>query len=281
MRFGVSTQLYHGRRLTRGHLEAIAAHGFDAVELVATRTHFDYRDPAAVAALESWLSETGLRLHAIHAPFVERFENGRWGPALSNASRDPGVRARAVQEAVAALDLAHRVPVEFLVVHLGLPDSQPIPAGDNDPRAARDSLEEIATVADRLGVRIAVELIPNALSTPDAIVALLEDTVDLPRVGACLDVGHAFLWGDPVEAVETLSGHVVTTHVHDNHGTRDEHLVPFDGGVEWPALLISLEKVGYEGTLMLELSDTGRAETVLQKARAARARLEAAVETWI
>ena len=39
--FGVSTHLYHGQRLSRDHLLEIAAHGFEAVEVFATRTHFN------------------------------------------------------------------------------------------------------------------------------------------------------------------------------------------------------------------------------------------------
>ena len=50
MRFGISTHLYHDQRLSRDHLAQIAAHGFEAVELFATRSHFDYHDPAAIAA---------------------------------------------------------------------------------------------------------------------------------------------------------------------------------------------------------------------------------------
>ena len=61
--FGVSTHLYHGQRLSREHLLEIAAHGFETVEVFATRTHFDYHNPAAVADLQQWLAEAGLTLH--------------------------------------------------------------------------------------------------------------------------------------------------------------------------------------------------------------------------
>src|SRR5439155_22677563 len=97
--FGVSTHLYHGQRLSRDHLLEIAAHGFEAVEVFATRTHFDYHSPAAIGDLQQWLAEAGLELHGIHAPTAESFIGGRWGPALSLASFDAAARARAVAEA--------------------------------------------------------------------------------------------------------------------------------------------------------------------------------------
>src|SRR5213083_1138623 len=80
--FGISTHLYHGQRLSRDHLIEIAAHGFETVEVFATRTHFDYHNPAAVADLQQWLAEAGLELGSVHAPINESFTGGRWGRVL-------------------------------------------------------------------------------------------------------------------------------------------------------------------------------------------------------
>ena len=96
--FGVSTHLYHGRRLSRDHLLEIAAHGFETVEVFATRTHFDYHNPAAIADLQQWLAEAGLTLHAIHAPVMQAYEAGRWKGPLSLASVDGEARAQAMSE---------------------------------------------------------------------------------------------------------------------------------------------------------------------------------------
>src|SRR5438477_13207303 len=106
--FGVSTHLYHGQRLGRDHLLEIAAHGFEKIELFATRTHFDYHSPAAVADLQQWLAEAGLELHGVHAPIADSFAAGRAGPLLSLASVDPPERERALGEAERALHVARR-----------------------------------------------------------------------------------------------------------------------------------------------------------------------------
>ena len=75
-RFGVSTHLFHEHRLTRDHLVHVAAHGFEALELFATRSHFDYHDEAARAQLAEWLSDTRLELHSVHAPAFEALRQG-------------------------------------------------------------------------------------------------------------------------------------------------------------------------------------------------------------
>jgi sugar phosphate isomerase/epimerase len=271
--FGISTHLYHDRRLGLAHLREIAAHGFTTIELFATRSHFDYHDPAAIAQLAAWLQDTGLTLNSVHAPITESLRDGKWGRTFSNATADEAARQVAIEETGAALAIAKQIPYRYLIVHLGGPKALAAP-GDNQPEAARRSLEAIDAAAAPLGVRVAVEVIPNDLSTPAALVRLLEEEMELPRVGVCLDIGHAFLLGDAVDAVETLSGHIATTHLHDNYGTSDDHLTPFAGGIDWPGVVTAFQKVGYEDTWLLEVANTIGSIDVLQQSGRARKRME-------
>jgi sugar phosphate isomerase/epimerase len=272
MRFGISTHLVHGVPLAREHLADIAAHGFEEIELFATRSHFDYHDEAAVARLAGWLEDTGLALHSVHAPISLSLVGGVWAPPLSNASSDQAARRAAVAETVAALGVARQLPFPYLVLHLGVPDTLASTPGMNSRDAARRSLEEIHAAAAPLGVQVAVEVIPNALSRPEALVSLLDDELELPDVGLCLDYGHAFLLGDVVDAIEEVSGHLVTTHLHDNGGRTDDHRMPFDGGIDWAAALMATQKVGYDGTLMFELEGGDAPRAVLERTRHVRNR---------
>jgi sugar phosphate isomerase/epimerase len=159
--FGISTHLYHNHRLTRDHLLEVGAHGFERVELFATRTHFDYQNPAAVADLQQWLAEAALELNSVHAPIGESFNGGRWGPPLTLASSDPETRERALSEAERALQIARRIPFGVLVAHIGLPRTQQPTPADNSRDAARRSIETLQQLAEPLGVRVALEVIPN------------------------------------------------------------------------------------------------------------------------
>jgi sugar phosphate isomerase/epimerase len=273
-RFGISTHLFHDHPLSREHLVHIAAHGFEAVELFATRSHVDYHDAAALVRVGEWLSDTRLDLHSVHAPICEAMKDGKWVGSFSNASGDDVRRRAALAEAEAALAIARTIPYRYLVLHLGMPTTERVPAGDNQPEAARRSLEEIAGMADAVGVRVAVEVIPNALSSAAALAHLLEEQLEGVDVGVCLDYGHAYLAGDLAEAIETLSGHLWATHVHDNRGKRDEHLVPYAGTIDWEMAMMATQKIGYEGVMMLEVADTGDPLDVLRRSAKARERLE-------
>lgn len=279
-RFGISTHLFHEHRLNREHLVHIAAHGFEAVELFATRAHFDYHDERAMADLAEWLADTGLELHSVHAPIVQALKGGKWVGAFSNASRDEVSRKTALEETEAAIAVARQIPYHYLVVHLGMPATERVAANDNQPDIARRSVEEIADKAARANVRVALEVIPNSLSSAAALAELVDEGLDGLDVGVCLDYGHAHLMGDLGEAVETLSGHLWTTHVHDNGGTRDDHLVPYAGSIDWDAAMMETQKIGYEGMLMFEVADTGDPVNVLVRCVKARERLEKTFVTF-
>ena len=276
MQFGISTHLYHDQRLSREHLAQIAGYGFEAVELFATRSHFEYHDHAASERLRTWLDETRLTLHSIHLPIFEAYGSAGPGALFSIAATDGAKRQAAVHEAVLAIGLLKRIPAKFVVVHLGSP-AKFASAGDNSRASASRSIEEICRAAEPLGARVAMEVIPNPLSSASSLVAMIERDFDGSSVGICLDFGHAHLMGDLPDEIEVAAEHLVTTHVHDNRGKEDDHLVPYQGTINWPAALVNMLKIGYEGTYLLELANTGNPAAVLEEARRARQRIERAL----
>jgi sugar phosphate isomerase/epimerase len=260
--FAISTSLFQPHRLDRDHLVDVAAHGFDGVEVFAERAHFDYSDPRAIAELSEWLDDTRLGLAAVHAPVGE-----------SIASTIASIREQAVAQTLAVVQMAAVLPFPYLVLHVGAPDTSAL-ATSNDAEAARRSLEVILPRAESVGVKVALEVMTNRLSTPEALVALIDEVLDTDGAGICLDVGHARLLGDPVDAIESASGHVVVAHVHDTRGARDEHLVPYDGSIDWARTLLAFQKVGSSGPWTFELSPAASAAGTLARAASARQRFE-------
>jgi sugar phosphate isomerase/epimerase len=62
--------------------------------------------------------------------------------------------------------------------------------------------------------------------------------------------------------------------VHDNRGRADDHLVPFEGTIDWAPALTAVQKVGYDGTLLFEIAAHGPTKEMLARAQKARARME-------
>lgn len=239
--FGVSTHLYRSLHLCREHLLEIAAHGFESVDVVAAVTHLDATNPTNVANLQQWLAEAGLVLHGIHAP----------------------VGATTPEEIDAALFIARRIPVQVFIAHL-----------EGTRAVARKSIERLATLAAPLGVTLALEVVANETSRPGALVHFIERDLDGVDARICLDIGHAHLDGDVTEAIETVSEHLAAVEVHDNRGRTDDHLMPFDGTIDWAAALTAVQKIGYDGPLIFEMSARGSTKETLARARMARERME-------
>ena len=80
--------------------------------------------------------------------------------------------------------------------------------------------------------------------------------------------------GDLIEAIEIVSERFVTAHIHDNRGRADDHLTPFEGTIYWPAAMIAIQKVGYDGALIFEIDARGSSKDTLAKAQKARQRME-------
>lgn len=82
----------------------------------------------------------------------------------------------------------------------------------------------------------------------------LVDSFQDSMVGICWDTGHANQMGfDQARALRAIGGRLKTLHINDNHyGDRDEHLLPYMGEVDWPAVLNALVEISYEGSMNYE-----------------------------
>lgn len=146
---------------------------------------------------------------------------------------------------------------------LGIPHMVVHPAFRSpDGRVYEDPEEYLATnqayfsaLAEEAGAYGVVLLCENLLwgasITPD-IQSELVSRVDSPYFGWCFDTGHAHRCGLPQTSLLGLKNPPLSLHVQDNHGDRDEHLLPGDGTIDWKEFLDTLHAVGYTGDLVLE-----------------------------
>ena len=249
----LSTYLFVNRKLTAALVAEIARADIPAIELFCAREHFDYRAPQQARELGDWLTGQNLVLHSVHAPTDRDLGPGREsGVPISITEPERLRRLDALDEVKRALDLAELVPFRFLVQHLGS-GREPM-----DPRrwdAAFNSLEHLVLFAKQRGVTIALENTPGELATPANLRRFIAET-RLHDLRLCFDTGHAHMEEGVEPSFETMREHVVTTHVHDNRGEKDEHLLPYEGTIDWTATLKSLSEAQPGGLpIVLELKD--------------------------
>lgn len=139
---------------------------------------------------------------------------------------------------------------------VGLPEESRarVPYADALARAA-DVLCGLRFEAEAFGVTIAVENVLNRFLLSPVEFADFIDRIDSCRVGAYLDVGNIVPIGDPQDWILTLGYRIARVHVKDYDLTKSGQAsrVPLgEGSVDWPAVIVALRRVGYDGPLTCE-----------------------------
>ncbi|MBQ6823141.1 MAG: sugar phosphate isomerase/epimerase [Clostridia bacterium] len=80
--------------------------------------------------------------------------------------------------------------------------------------------------------------------------------VDHPRLHACWDTGHANCEGSQYDEILALGEELYAIHYNDNHGSKDEHLIPYFGTLNHDEVLHALMEVGFKGPFTLECSSS-------------------------
>lgn len=235
----LSTYLFVSKKLTPEFLALIHGAGFQAIELFASRGHFDYTVTQEVRGMAHMLADNRLQLASLHAPTSRDFgPNREGGTPLSITEVERVRRIEAMDELKRAIDIGENLPFSRMILHMGGPRETA------DPRkrdAAFSSLEHLVLHAKHVGVTICVENTTSEMGEPTYLRAFVEET-RLTGLRFNFDIGHAHLADGPEEervatSFEAMREHIVSAHIHDNLGDKDAHLPPHDGSIDWPAAL--------------------------------------------
>ena len=161
----------------------------------------------------------------------------------SLASINPGIRRESLRQHIAATELAHDLGATVLVVHPG--DLRDHRFKAEFMRLSCEALGRVVERAAQLGVTIAIENCGPFHAGIDQTAADLATIVrSLGQAGkVCLDTGHASVNKNAAELVASLGDVIAHFHVHDNHGTRDEHLPIGAGSIDFAPYLPLLSRL--------------------------------------
>src|ERR1700690_3437509 len=275
MQLTFSTYRYINHPLAPPLLAEIARAGISSIEVFCAPGHFGYRSPESVREFAGSIEEYGLRLHSLHSPTERDLAPGREsGMPISICDTERIRRVDAVDEVKRAIEIAERVPFRFLVQHLGH-GHQSMDSRRLD--AAFNSLEHLAVFAKERGVTIALENTPSELGSPESLQHLIKET-HLRDLKFCFDIGHAHMEDGVEKSLDVMRDRIVTAHLHDNHGEKDEHLLPYEGTIDWDAALGSLAAMPQPPDLVLELKEQLGGKPVLDRVRDMFEKLEEVFE---
>lgn len=133
--------------------------------------------------------------------------------------------------------------VSMVVMH---PCSKSEAPGPNELGLNR--FKEINAYAKSLGVKIAIE----NTKIKNHIDYILNNIVD-NNLGICFDAGHYHANFKDDWDIKKYKNRIMCVHLHDNNGQEDQHLLPFDGTLDWKHVVNLLNELNYDGPITMEL----------------------------
>jgi sugar phosphate isomerase/epimerase len=217
-------------------LRRIKSLGYESIEISGEPTRYDLNDTRRL------LKEYGIRC---------------WGAvtltlgARNLAASDEAQRARSVDYVKSVVQFVHdlgghEATVVPATVGKVTADSTP----ENEWRWVAEALREVYALAEKLGIRIALEPLNRFetyfLNRADQAVALAKEVGS--NCGVCLDAFHLNIEeADMFAAIRNSADRLVDFHVADNN-----RMAPGQGALDWKKIVSTLREAGYDGALTVE-----------------------------
>lgn len=219
------------------NMECIKNAGFDC-------TFFSWDEGVDAESYIKKANSIGLEVETLHAPFGSMnsmWEEGEAGDIYTEVLRK-------------CIQTAASFNVPYVIMHTTI--------GRVPPKTSAIGLmryKKLIVEAEKSGVKLAFENLEFVRH-----LELILDYFKSDNVGFCYDVGHENCYTPGIRYLPIFGDRLFCTHIHDNTGLaptkdvdyRDDlHKIPFDGTIDFEKVCKGIKECGFEGTLMLELSN--------------------------
>lgn len=191
----------------RARAKEIKTAGFDGVFLFWKRDGSgNYKKAAAVR-------ENGLFIETLHTEF--HGINDMWLPGINGDSY--------LEYFKKTVDEAAELAVPTLIVHLSSGNNPPAfnPVGER-------RYASFAEYAAQKGIVLAFENLRKISYLENLFGSINGDNVKF-----CFDIGHENIYNGGRGVLELYGDRLAAFHIHDNFASGDDHLLPFDGNINW------------------------------------------------
>lgn len=192
--------------------------------------------------------EAGIEISQVHGPW-------RYPPKDGTEEE----RAERFEKMQISIRSASVVGCKYWVIH----PLMPFGTGDrNTPEAEItrkinvEFFKELLKTAKKYGVIICLENMPMlnfSISTPEEILSIVNEIND-PNLQICLDTGHVNVFKELniYDEVKRVGDKLKVLHCHDNVISRDIHLLPFFGTLDWKKFAQALKEINFNGSFSIE-----------------------------
>lgn len=253
MDLGLSTLLFPNGTPEEG-VELASRLDVDCVEIILDMPHFPlHPDPERLERLGESIRAKGMTIRT-HGRFWD----------VNPVSVYPRMRQLTLDQTIESIKACSLLGGDIVTIHPGrcwFRENKEL--FEESKNCFQDYLSEISDFAEERNIAIGVETGSYGADYPGRPEELLQTIRDHQEVGITFDVGHTYLSAKDQDKnseewishlVDRFGKDIVNVHIHDNHGTGDEHLPPGRGNIDFERVIEELED-HYNGPLVLELWD--------------------------
>ena len=212
--------------------------GFDGLELVFAAQNYQQNPlwtAAGVADLKAKAAAVGVEIPSVCAVYYN--ERGLAAP-------EQEVRETGVEVLRQLIDRCADVGMKSILIACFAKGEIKEPTQEN---YIVEAMRRCAPKAQQRGITLALET-----TLPARRFRALLARINHPFVRIYYDLANPVIWGEnPAEGLEILADFVVQLHIKDRDA--DKKVVPLGAGqVDYPAVVKTIRKIGYDGYLVLE-----------------------------
>lgn len=206
----------------------------------------DYRERAL--KLRSLADKIGISCNQAHAPFDFRYCDEQ---KESNTAYCRLIRS---------IEVASILGAKNIIVHA---IKEELPEGVSFEEYNKNFYCSLLPYCEKFNICISVENIFNwyedkaipVLCNPKEHNEFVEN-LDSSWINVCVDVGHSAITGYfPQDVLSSIKPNLLKAlHIQDNDFHYDQHLLPFEGNIDWNAVAAALKQNNYDGDFTFEVS---------------------------
>ena len=231
--------------------------GYDGVELSSPHK-FDHRE-----ILEA-KQKTGLEIPGV-------VNSQHWKLPLSHP--DPAIRKQCSDSVIESLNDCKMYGGTTVLLVAGVVNEK-ISYADAYKRT-QEEIKKLLPHAEKTGIKIAIENVWNNFLISPIEAARYVDEINHPLLGWYFDIGNILRYGWPEHWIETLDKRIMKLDVkeYSRKKQNDEGLWKgfdvelMEGDNNWPVIIESLEKIGYNGWASAEVpgGDRERLKVIIDR----------------
>lgn len=191
------------------------------------------------------VSNEGLKVCSVHAPFLRK--------DADLSSPDRKLSSKSLQILKRGIDAARYLGAKVIVFHPS-PWTADMPDLDKSDERKQILVEQVFKLIDYVDsndIKIAVENLPSAIVND--LLSFSLDNVKNDNFGFCYDSSHDNLVSHPFEILRNYKNRLLTTHISDSRGQKDDHMLPFEGNIHWDEFCKLFGQVDFRGVFLLEV----------------------------